>query len=111
MIVGTISESIEAGITPSDIDVAKAHTGNGYQGYMMTDTLVNSLFSNVPSGTNSWRWTSCTGDVHYLCGADLNGVDGGDPSDPYAIIEVCRQASNGDYVPWVYLDDFALVIY
>ena len=78
---------------------------------MMSDSYVNSTFSNVPTGLNCWRWTVCEGDVSFLFGADLNAVNGGDPSDPYAVIEICKQATTDLYVPWIYVDDISLVIY
>jgi hypothetical protein len=112
MIVGTSSELPGKGFdSPSSIDVSAVNSLYPYQGYMLNDTYVSSIFSNVPSGLNSWRWTVCEGDFSFLFGADLNAVNGGDPSDPYAVIEICKQATTDIPVPYIYVDDISIVIY
>lgn len=114
MIIGTCSSpQPTAGFADStNIDVAKAYSTGSYTGYMMSDSLVPTIFDSVPSGYNSWRWTSCAGSVRYLCGGDLNDpIDGGNPDDPYVIIQVCESITATVRNVYIGLDDFSIVIY
>jgi hypothetical protein len=111
MIVGTSSVLPGKGYaSPSTIDVSAVYSLNPYQGYTMNDSYVSSIFSGIPSGLNCWRWVSWDGDISYLFGADLNAVNGGDPSDPYAVIEICKQSAAAE-VPYIFVDDISVTIY
>lgn len=114
MIIGTCSAPQPTpGFTDSmNIDVAKAYSTGDYQSYMMADTLVPSIFDSVPSGYNSWRWTSCAASVRYLCGGDLNDpTDGGNPDDPYVVIQICESITAIVKNVYIGLDDFSIVMY
>lgn len=83
-----------------------------HTGYQMNDTYVASLYDNVPAGNNCWRWTTCSYSEVYLCGSNLNDpVDGGDPNDPYVIIQVCQDVPTVLYQPYIFIDDIAIAIY
>ena len=111
MIIGTSSVLPGKGFTtPATIDVSEVNSHFPYQGYMMNDSYVSSIFSGIPSGLNCWRWTVCEGSISFLFGADLNAVNGGDPSDPYAVIEICKQSAAAE-VPYIFVDDISIVIY
>lgn len=114
MIVGTVSSPQPLpGFTEStNIDVAKALSTGDYNGYMMADSLVPTIFDSVPSGFNSWRWTTCTGSIRWFCGADLNEpTDGGNPDDPFIIIEICESITSSVKNIYLALDDVSVVIY
>ena len=94
------------------IDVSKAYSTGDYQGYMMADTLIPTIHDSVPSGFNSWRWTSCTGAIRYLCGSDLNDpVDGGNPDDPFVVIEISQNITTTVKSIYIGVDDISIAIY
>jgi hypothetical protein len=99
--------------TPLLIDIARADSTGWYQGYMEEDAFISSTFSGVPSGNNCWRWAPDDYNYRYLCGADLNAPTGGDPSDPYVIIEICEEEiTTPEYTsPTVFVDDISIAIY
>ena len=114
MIIGTCSapQPIPGFTDSMNIDVAKAYSTGDYQGYMLADTLVSSIFDSVPSGFNSWRWTTCTESIRYLCGSDLNDpAEGGNPDDPYVILQICKSVLAPGKNVYIGLDDISIVIY
>jgi hypothetical protein len=79
---------------------------------MEEDPYIASTFDSVPPGYNCWRWATCTGSQAFLCAGDLNqGEVGGDPNDPYVIIQVCQDVPSVLYSPWIFVDDITIAIY
>jgi len=94
------------------VDVAKAESTYAYTPYMMEDSYITQNFDSVPSGNNCWRWTDCTSSQVFLCGGDLNAPDvGGNPDDPYVIMQVCQDVPAVLYQPFIYIDEITIAIY
>ena len=95
------------------IDIADVFSTGEYQAYMANDTYVSSTFDGVPVGNNCLRWTTCADDVRYLIGSNLDDTaSGGNPSDPYVIIEACQQTLIArTQQPYIYLDEISIIIY
>ena len=94
------------------VDVAKAEASYMYTPYMMEDSYITQNFDSVPSGNNCWRWTDCTSSQQFLCGGDLNAPDvGGNPDDPYVIIQICQDVPTILYQPHIFIDEITIAIY
>ena len=114
MFIGTCStpQPTPGFSTPMNIDISQVESTGLYQGYMMEDTYVPATFDSVPSGSNCWRWTVCSYAMSLLCGGNLNAAEGGgNPADPYVVIEICQDVPSINYQPHLYLDDITIVIY
>lgn len=114
MIIGTCSGTQPGpGFTESmNIDVAKAFSTGDFNGYMFADSFVASSYDGIPTGFNAWRWTTCTSSERWLFGGDLDDpVEGGDPTDPYVIIQISEQITTSPKNIYAGVDDITITIY
>ena len=96
-----------------NIDVAQVESTGMYTGYMMEDTYLPANFDSVPSGSNCWRWIVCSYGFSYLCGGNVDDpTSGGNPNDPYVVIEISQDTPTSIlYAPHIYVDDITIAIY
>ncbi|MCD6216980.1 hypothetical protein J7L05_03850 [bacterium] len=106
MFFGTCSTQPTYGwVTPSELEWSSVESTGDFTAYNLDSEDIRTFFDDVPTGNNSWRFSS---DPHtYLWGGDLN-LDG-DPLDSYIAIQFLHLDEPTGTTARI--DEIAIVIY